>query len=78
MPAGLGKAHLRTPLAVCKLTAAEFDYLQQDIFQLLTTPIEAVREYIHMCKWMKRHNSALKAVETKRKKYKTWPGGRKK
>lgn len=72
---GLGKIELRSEMATTEMTGAEFEYLKQHPTEC---PEEMKKVFTNMLQWEKRHHAAMKAVKTKRNKYATWPGGRRK
>ena len=63
------------PNATCVMTAKEFEYLKQHPDEC---PEHMAQEFKDTLAWERRSSSAKRAVETKRKKFKKWPGGRRK
>lgn len=61
---------LRSVMSTTKLTAAEFDYLVKHPNEC---PEELKEHFNNLIAGKKRSQSAMQAVVTKRKKYKTWP-----
>lgn len=68
--AGLGRSDLRSPSATTPMTAAEFEYLKAHPGEV---PPHMQAIYYRTLHGETRSIAARKAVQTKRKKFTTWP-----
>jgi len=67
---GLGRSDLRSPLAECEMTGAEYRWLKEHPKEVPPHMRDAFEKTLA---WERRHEAGLKAAATKRRRYKKWP-----